>query len=116
MEAKKIIGNRHSDQTQNSNRSYPKESESGNSSFNSLYVGDLSLNVSETDLSDIFSKFGPIDSVKLFRNNLNNKSLGFCHINYKNLIDAKRALENLNFYSDSIIFFKTDKNNVELPR
>mmetsp|Transcript_39702 Transcript_39702/g.81316 ORF Transcript_39702/g.81316 Transcript_39702/m.81316 type:complete len:333 (-) Transcript_39702:310-1308(-) len=106
MEAKKIIGNRHSDQTQNSNRSYPKESESGNSSFNSLYVGDLSLNVSETDLSDIFSKFGPIDSVKLFRNNLNNKSLGFCHINYKNLIDAKRALENLNFYSDSIIFLK----------
>ncbi|CAI9729508.1 polyadenylate-binding protein 1 [Octopus vulgaris] len=63
----------------------------------SLYVGDLHPEVTESQLYDKFVKIGPIESIRVCRNVLTKKSLGYAYVNFQNYLDAEKALDTLNF-------------------
>lgn len=63
----------------------------------SLYVGDLDKSVTEGQLFEVFSKLGQLDSIRVCRNSLTKESLEYAYVNFHNVADAERALEQLNF-------------------
>ncbi|KAF2309789.1 hypothetical protein GH714_005105 [Hevea brasiliensis] len=62
-----------------------------------LCVGDLDLNVTDSQLFDLFSQVGPIVSVRVCTDLTTLRSLGYGYVNYNNPQDAARALDVLNF-------------------
>ncbi|KAF9601690.1 hypothetical protein IFM89_022110 [Coptis chinensis] len=71
----------------------------GNNQFvtTSLYVGDLEVNVTDSQLYDLFSQLGQVVSVRVCRDISTRRSLGYAYINYSSTQDAARALDVLNF-------------------
>merc|ERR1719482_862609 len=63
----------------------------------SLYVGDLHSDVTEALLCDIFNAVGPVASIRVCRNAVTRRSLGYAYINYHNVVDAERALDTMNY-------------------
>ncbi|KAA8545850.1 hypothetical protein F0562_020699 [Nyssa sinensis] len=63
----------------------------------SLYVGDLDVNVTDSQLYDMFNQLGQVVSVRVCRDLTSRRSLGYGYVNYGNPQDAARALEVLNF-------------------
>ncbi|KAL2457768.1 Polyadenylate-binding protein 8 [Forsythia ovata] len=62
-----------------------------------LYVGGLDPNVTNNDLSQMFSQMGEVISVKVCMDHTTERSLGYGYVNYSNPQDAARALKELNF-------------------
>jgi len=63
----------------------------------SLYVGELHPDVNEVMLNDLFSQIGPIASIRICRNAITRRSLGYAYVNFHNIADCERALETLNY-------------------
>ncbi|XP_057963668.1 polyadenylate-binding protein 8-like [Malania oleifera] len=63
----------------------------------SLYVGDLELSVTDSQLYDLFNQLGQVVSVRVCRDLSTRRSLGYGYVNYSNPQDAARALDVLNF-------------------
>ncbi|ORY05720.1 hypothetical protein BCR34DRAFT_543805 [Clohesyomyces aquaticus] len=59
-----------------------------------VYVGNLYYEVTQDQLQRVFSRFGPVDSVKIVYDN-RGLSRGFAYIEYQNITDAQAAVENL---------------------
>lgn len=63
----------------------------------SLYVGDLAPDVSEGLLFDLFNTVGPVASIRVCRDAMLKRSLGYAYVNFHNQADAERALDTMNY-------------------
>jgi polyadenylate-binding protein len=63
----------------------------------SLYVGDLDLAITDSQLYDLFNQAGQVVSVRVCRDLGSRRSLGYGYVNYSSPQDAARAMELLNF-------------------
>jgi len=62
----------------------------------SLYVGDLVSDVTEGLLFETFNRVGPVASIRVCRDTLTRRSLGYAYVNFHSVVDAERALDTLN--------------------
>ncbi|XP_043066383.1 polyadenylate-binding protein [Drosophila bipectinata] len=63
----------------------------------SLYVGDLHQDINESNLFDKFSSAGPVLSIRVCRDVMSRRSLGYAYVNFQQPADAERALDTMNF-------------------
>lgn len=58
-----------------------------------LYVGNLSYNVSEEELKELFSQYGEVKAVNLIRDQFSGKSKGFAFVEMSSSGEAEKALD-----------------------
>jgi len=61
-----------------------------------LYVGNLSYEMSESQLSDLFTPFGAIESVKIITDKYTGNSKGFGFVEMSSREEGEKAISELN--------------------
>ena len=63
-----------------------------------IYVGNVSYNSTEEDLSNLFSEYGAVGSVKIIINKHTGRSKGFGFVEMTNDEEGQKAVESLDGY------------------
>ncbi|KAJ2889709.1 Protein phosphatase PP2A regulatory subunit B, partial [Coemansia aciculifera] len=63
----------------------------------SLYVGELDASVTEAMLYELFKIVGPVASIRVCRDAITRRSLGYAYVNFHSHSDCVEALQNLNY-------------------
>ncbi len=61
-----------------------------------IYVGNLSWNMTDEDLKNIFTPFGTVTSAKILTDKMSGRSKGFGFVEMENTDEANAAISNLN--------------------
>ena len=61
-----------------------------------IYVGNLSWNMTDEDLSNLFTQFGTVTSGKILKDKMNGRSKGFGFVEMEDEEAAKAAIASLN--------------------
>jgi RNA recognition motif-containing protein len=61
-----------------------------------IYVGNLAKDVKEDELTQLFSEYGKVTSVKILRDLFSQESRGFGFVEMQGQEDAKKAIDALN--------------------
>ena len=61
-----------------------------------IYVGNLSWNLKDQDLQDLFTPFGEVSSAKIVMDKFTNRSKGFGFVEMANDAEAQAAIAQLN--------------------
>lgn len=61
-----------------------------------LYVGNLSYEVTESELNDLFAPFGVVESVKIITDRYTGNSKGFGFVEMSTREEASKAINELN--------------------
>jgi cold-inducible RNA-binding protein len=78
-----------------------------------LYVGNLSYDTTEGDLSTLFAKAGEIVSVSLITDRDSGRSKGFAFVEMKTQVEAEKAIS---MFNGSTLGDRELKVNVAKPR
>ena len=62
-----------------------------------LYVGDLHSEITEGLLFEMFNRVGPVASIRVCRDAVTRRSLGYAYVNFHDVQDAERALDTMQF-------------------
>jgi len=62
----------------------------------SLYVGNLASDVTEGILFEIFKRCGAVASIRVCRDYITKRSLGYAYVNFISIQEAQRAIDTLN--------------------
>ena len=63
-----------------------------------IYVGNIAQDVSEEEITNLFTKYGKVSSVKILRDMFTQESRGFGFVEMPGQADGQKAIENLNTY------------------
>ena len=63
-----------------------------------IYVGNLAQDVSEEELTNLFTEYGKVSSAKILRDMFTQESRGFGFVEMPAQADGQKAIENLNTY------------------
>lgn len=61
-----------------------------------LYVGNLSYEVTESELNDLFTPFGAVESARIITDKFTGNSKGFGFVEMANREEANQAMNDLN--------------------
>lgn len=64
-----------------------------------LYVGNLPYSAGETELQELFSQAGNVDSVRVMRDAVTGRARGFAFVEMSNDEEAQKAATELNGFS-----------------
>ena len=61
-----------------------------------IYVGNISYNMTEDDLQNLFAEFGTVTSAKIITDKYSGRSKGFGFVEMENEIEGQTAVAELN--------------------
>lgn len=61
-----------------------------------IFVANLSRDVTEDELSKLFTQFGLVKNVKIVKNSVKNESKGYGFVDMPDISEAREAISNLN--------------------